>query len=264
MSIEIRKVNGTNYVTETRRVGGKVVKTHLGKLEQKHAEFLYRTSQLQSGVRKRLRAESLRSRGVSEQVADSISLLLDFAEHRETLSKLQIKLNWKRNPMNDTTQPNSATDRVKQAIDILPSKHEFAELCRQAELGDPDAIETFERVVEQTPELLDSVADLVELAKALIIQDVSANSHLMKLGIENKLSNLLKSLKASGENDPITLMNTEILVVSYLDAMRCGLLAVKQYDTASDAERFLKLAERSPKRFERAQAMYFRHLQTKA
>ncbi len=257
MSIEMRKIKGTQYVTETRRVGKKVVKTHLGKLDENQAEFLYRKGQLQAAMRKRLREETDRSRKASDQIQPALDLLIEFGERQEVVSKLSHKCNWSVNSMSDNPA-NMDADHIRQSIDALPSKKDFEELGRCASMGDPTAMETFDRLVEKTPELLDSIANLVELAKSLVIQDMSANSYLMKLGIEHKVSTLLKSLNDAGEVAPIELMNAEILVIAYLDTMRCGLLACRRYDTKSDAEHFQRLAERSQKRYERAQATYLR------
>ena len=46
-------------------------------------------------------------------------------------------------------------------------------------------------------------------------------------------------------------MTAELVAVSYLDAMRCSLLAAKDYENRTDAEHFQRLAARAIRRFER-------------
>ncbi|PNY33526.1 hypothetical protein C2E31_27955, partial [Rhodopirellula baltica] len=51
MSIELRTVKSTDFVTQTIRLGGKVKKFHLGSYAQPYPHYLYRAYRLRSAER---------------------------------------------------------------------------------------------------------------------------------------------------------------------------------------------------------------------
>lgn len=255
MSVEIRIIGQSAYVTETLRVGDKVVKKHLGSADKPALAFLHRSSRLQATTKRGLREQVARWRKGSTSIELAMNRLVDYVEHHKTLAAA-ISFSGRQNPKMQH-QPQSQTDeqQVQQDFETLPSAEEFDAICKRAELGDPDSIARVEYIVHRSPQLVDAICDLIELARKLVIADASGNSVLMAMGLHKRMRDNIEQLKQQQPDDLVHAMKAELVVLSHLDAMRCALQACKRYDSHSDAEHAQKLAERSLKRFQRAQAI---------
>lgn len=262
MSINIRMIKSESYVTETRRTRGKVVTTHLGPYKNSFVRLLYRTSQLQNAVAKRLRVETTGLRNESRDIEHAMSLLEKSVSHLPILVRLTINQPWAPRPMQSPDQEQCISfdplrsERVRQALLALPAKRAFGRLCRDAGEGSPDAITQFRELANHAPGLLDSLSDLVRFARSLVLSGISGDHLVFRQALEAKMDSLEVNVKKDQARDPILGMAAELVAISYLDAMRCSLLAAKDYENRTDAEHFQSLADRSLRRFERCQQAY--------
>lgn len=266
MAINLRTINGKSYVTETRRERGKLVQTHVGAYSNPCAQYLYRESQWNNALAKRLRRETTSIRKESREIENSMKQIVSITDRFPILDRLI-----RNHPRNGRPMRNRDKDRRRrrnrsaekpeaQSVDLaaerLPAKRAFGRLCREADQGDPDAIRKLEELVSQAPYLLESIADLIGLVRESVLRVMSAKNNILRQALDAKISRMKESIKVDQTRDPILGMTAELVAVSYLDAMRCSLHAAKEYENRTDADHFQGLADRSLRRFKRIQQVY--------
>lgn len=148
------------------------------------------------------------------------------------------------------------TNRVKKSLQSLPAKRAFHRLCQDADAGLPDAVAQLRKLIDQTPDLLDSMSNMVSVVRDSALRLIMEDNILYREALEAKIREMQESIKSEHKDDPIRGMAAEILAVAYLDAMRCSLLAAKDHEKHSDEVHYQRLADRSLRRFERMHVHY--------
>ena len=80
MAIILRNVKRQTFVSETRRIDGKVVQKHLGNYNEPSLRLIYRTARLQVAIRKRVRTEIKQTKRDSKVIHDTLSVIDAVAE----------------------------------------------------------------------------------------------------------------------------------------------------------------------------------------
>ena len=250
MAINLRRIGVNTFVIETSRQNGKVVTTHLGSYKNPFARLLYRKSELQKAVASQLQHEARIIRKECREIEPSMKLLAALSNRFFVFVRLA-----NRHPQEQSTMPKSRSrrqatkpgatktdatkpdqERINEALRVLPAKHAFGRLCRQADSGDPEAIKKLDELIEQAPGLLDSMGDLVRFARESVLRGISKDSVVFTEALRSRIQLMEDKIKADLDEDPILGMAAEVVAVTYLDAMRCEILALSGQEYQTDAE----------------------------
>jgi len=262
MAIYLRKIRHQTFVHETRRIDGKSVQTYLGNYNEPRLRVLYRTARLQIAVRKRTQFEIRRTKH-NDKVLEPIWGILD--EFVARLPVLRFSLQHSGFSMSQSqNQSHSHAQNQSQAagkpfspahlqwlVSFLPVKRDFRRLSKAADQGDEMAAKKLDEACSASKKLMESFSDFVSMAKWMVAKQFSQGNLIHVKSIHSKAEQLEADLRKRVGEDPLLKMHAEIVVVSYIDAMRCTLLAAHRYDTKTEAEHFQRLADRSAKRFTR-------------
>ena len=249
MSIFLRKIRKHTYVIEKRRIDGKSVQTHLGSYSEPSLRLLYRTSRLHGEIRKLIREEIRRTRSKCRDIEDAM-LKLDFVASRIPALREIRDLGLLPSVRVSPPPANLAFAYMKRFAAKVPLINIFRRLSRAAKRGDADAAKQIEEACSASSRLLRSMSDGVAIIKWMVINQFSHGDVAIQRSLEIRADELEASLKRQANHDPLHEMTAEMIVVAYMDAMRCALLAAHRYETKSDAEHFQRLAERSASRFQ--------------
>ncbi|QEF97906.1 hypothetical protein Mal15_19520 [Stieleria maiorica] len=267
MSINLRRIGVNTFVTETSRRQGKVVQRHVGSYTNPFVRFIYRKSQLTKTLARGLRNETAAIRQECRLIEQTMLQLESLAKHFFVFLRLAVTRFQEPSPMSKPDSPGQATqhaatkpdrEHIDEALRVLPAKHAFGKLCRQADAGDPEAIRRLDELIEQAPEILESMADLIRFAKQAVLRGISRESVVFSKAMTAKLQVLEDRIKADHVEDPILDMMAEIVAISHLDAMRCALLALNGHESKTDADHIQRLVDRSVRRFVGIQQNYQR------
>jgi hypothetical protein len=252
MAIYLRKLKRQTYVNETRRINGKVVQSYLGTHDEPSLRLLWRTSRLYAAMRQQHREEIRRIRTDCIEIESAMDLVMHFAERVPTMATIM-----KSNPQvprrkrpGQTPMSEQRLNDLRRDVRNIPVIMAFSRLTRKAQKGDQQAAQAIHNACEASPQLTESFADFLPLAKWMVARQFSQNNGLYEQTLVAKVETLDAELKKSVGDDPLLELHAEIVVVAYLDAMRCALHAANRYDNKSDAEHFQRLASRSAKRYE--------------
>ncbi|PAY19096.1 hypothetical protein CKO51_13285 [Rhodopirellula sp. SM50] len=271
MSIYLRRIGVNSFVTEVSRQQEKVVTRHLGSYKNPFVRIIYRKSELHKALARLLRIERNAIRQECREIEQTMKLLEALINHFFVILRLAEARFQEQSPMPKSRSRRQTTaaatksaatrpdlESLDEALQVLPAKHAFGKLCRQADAGDPDALRQLDELIEQTPEILESTADLIRFAKQSVLRGISRDSVVFTKAMTAKLQVMEDRIKADHDEDPILGMMAEVVAVSHLDAMRCALLALNGSENKTDADHIQGLAGRSLRRFTNVQQAYQR------
>lgn len=258
MAFYKRTIGNNLYLYETRRIDGKVVQQYLGEANTPSLVFLRRTDDLHQGMRKRNREEvrrTVRDSDAIEEVLRVIDLYLRRIPTIRNMSDLKFKQPVKQST---TKRSGSSFDPSDMAVVVkrIPVEKAFRRLHRAAKGGDADAAKKLAKAVATSEDLLASFSDFVAMARWMVLQQFAQADSVVRQSMEAKFESFQSLLQKSTPDDPALEMMAEILVVAYMDAMRCALLAAHRYDNKSDAVHFQRLADRSAARYAKLQETF--------
>jgi len=250
MSIILRKVNQQTFVSETRRIDGKVVQQYLGTYSDPALRMLYRTAQLQVATRNRDRADTKQTRRDCSDIENALSVIDAVVARLPVLRRL---LDLETVPMQprDRAGQSFPFDRMLKLVEHIPVMRAFRRLSRASRKGDAKAAETLIKACEASQELLASFADFAGMAKWMVAKQFSHGDQVFAQSIRQKAERLQVALASRVEDDPLLEMTAELVVIAYVDAARSALLAAHRYDTKTETEYFQRLADRSAARYQR-------------
>jgi hypothetical protein len=148
-----------------------------------------------------------------------------------------------------TTGKPFSPAHLQWLISFLPARKDFRRLSKAADQGDKMAAKKLDEACSASKKLMESFSDFVSMAKWMVAKQFSQGNMMQVKSIQAKAEQQEADLAKRAGDDPLLKMHAEIVVVAYIDAMRCALLAAHQYDFKTEAEHFQRLADRSAKRF---------------
>ncbi|MCM2371901.1 hypothetical protein [Aporhodopirellula aestuarii] len=212
MQIEQRKGTAKNYVVLARRLNGKRQKRYIGKASDPVVQLFVEEERLAKANELAHREACCRER--DNDIAANISL--------EWLSEWST--NWKVIRQMGELEMHSQSTAPPKADKKMPGLHKFKEVCRLAESGDVDARAQLDSWIAAQPEILREATDMIAVSREHLLQFVGSaspeNVALWRCRLDADTTEIL----GSAENDPLSRMYAEVVVIAWMDLMRCWIM----------------------------------------
>lgn len=254
MSLEQRKVGKATYINGYRRDGSKVIKTHIGSVNDPVAMIAFRMERLrlaeQASGLYRLGNETTRNMATER----NMDLLAAASATRKVLSTFlssEIRLPHRTHTVNpnDSNERKFDYDDLALGVSSIPKPHALTDLRRKAATGEEDAIVELDRLCRLAPDLVASLVSLVDATKQMVVEQLAGDDQLTLRSTTLQLEGRLKEIMNLADDNPLSRMVTEVAAIAWLDAARCSILAARTYERRGDAIHFQKLADRATRRF---------------
>lgn len=235
MNIEARRGTTNGYATHSQRVNGKHRRQYLGRAESPAVQVINRLDQLTKA--KRRNAERQRR----EEIA--ASRRIDTIMTR--LSHILIDLN-----VINTIPKRFKMDNVKRKNEVgaRPAAKQIRELCERADQGDEKARKFLANWLAANQSLVDEATDLGALASALVKSQLTEDDPVSDAFLDHQLNYVTQAFKPSGD-DVIQSMHATILAVTYMDAMRCAITAIRGNFSGKSAKYWDAAFSRATRRY---------------
>ncbi len=253
MNAERRAKTTKKYLYSAERVGDRVVKTYLGPSSDPACQIALGRRQV-SDARIQL-AKHARKRERDAAIAGEPHLIELSLTSRKwpVLERLVTLAGASQLPSDhrhcavaslETPEPN--------IMESLPGRAEFAKLCRQVDTGDEVALAQFRRLASIAPELLNDLTDLIAIATEQTIDGIAGDSPSLRESFRLTLENEAKLILGDEHKSALDRMQTEILLLLRLDALRCHVARSRVPENQSEYRFWDSMANRATRRFSRA------------
>ena len=141
----------------------------------------------------------------------------------------------------------------------FPGLHRFNEVCRRANRGDENAKAQLKRWVDAMPGMLDGVTDIIAVARGQLIDFLAGDSAETKALLDLRIDDRSSELADDAGGDPLSRLCADVVLLVYMDLLRCTTAAIRPVDTTKSARYWESAADRSERRWVRVEKAFAQH-----
>ncbi len=147
-----------------------------------------------------------------------------------------------------------------ESPEMAPTEREFRSLCQAADAGDPAAAAQLAAVLDQVPDVVAGMTDLLAAARRIVVDFIADGSQVVAEATNRTIDSHMRLLVDETCDDPLGKMYAEIVAVAWLDAMRCAVGSARGSSSQRASTFWSGAASRSATRFARIASGYRKHV----